>query len=615
MDMQISLRLGCPYCSSENFEIDAPVAEKSFPEVICLPYTRDIGRFDPREGEMHGRWSEIGQDFFSEVLGYERIGILRWSHGIRVFYRVCRCPSCHCLFDVYANYTPGRTLDKIWPHLFLNSSSRTSSLGYFTRSDLCRSILITATILIISFIPRFMEVTSFYDFFLRNWGVILIRFLGFSVYIAVKLLLIRMIEMIGCDDRFEELLQIRDFVGLDYWRNYTICRFIGIQWNRFPNLSQVSIISGYPSVFVLLLIFLSQTTAEHHYLGEFVFLEIIWFIVAGFLVGSVVQGLSKKGFKVSGCSVESIVSIFFPVKKYGFVGSIIGLGVWFFIAALPVFFQRSLLKNIDDVFSLALWSSIAYSLGVGTWGIMETVLYILRGIRRIPMYIDPHNGYKSLSVLDSFVLRSSIGMSILFFFVILIVSISNFVPFDPQIAWIVAWVQIGLFGLHLAIALALGGRVRIFLLILVFFYILSLVMIGFLEGYIDVYSNLNVSLIGFMLIVVFFFHTRESIDHLRALREKSCKFWIFYYDNQIKIVEEKIKEYLHESRVRKDVNIYEFTAFVHSLELLLSLRRTVADAPTSPLANVYQRTAATFGLLVASVAPVLVEAILTRVAP
>jgi len=617
MVAQMSLSVKCPYCLGEEFEIDAPVAEKSSPDIICLPYTRDIGRFDPKKGEMHGYWSEIGRDFFSEVLGYERIGILRWFPGIRVFYRVCRCPSCHHLFDVYANCTPGLTLDKIWPHLFAPSDIRNVVVGDFIK-NLRRSMLVTSTFLIFSFVPRFMEATDFYSFVSQNWGVVFVRVLGFFVYIAVNLLLSRMIEMISCDTRFERLFQIRDCNGLNYWRNYTVCRFIGVHQVGSTGFSHVSIIAGYSSVFVLFLIFLSQLVAEYHRMGDFVFFEIFWFVVIGFLVGSVVQNLRREKItkqRLCNCSISSLVKVFFPIRKYGVFGFILGLGVWTFFIAFPLIGQRTLLNNVDDIFALIFWSILAYSLGVGTWGIMETVLYILRGVRRIPMHIDPHDGYESLAVLDGFALKSSMGMSILFFFVILITSIPVFVPYDPQIAWIVAWVQIGLFGLHLAIALALGGLARVFLFLLTLIFFIILMVIGLLEGRVDLYSNLNISLIGFMLVAVFFFHTRESIGHLRALREKSREVWISYYEDEIKNIENQIIERFVNPKTREGINIHEFIALVQSLETLLSLRRTVVEAPVSPLANVYQRTAAIFGLLVASIAPALVEAILTRLAP
>lgn len=102
------------------------------------------------------------------------------------------------------------------------------------------------------------------------------------MYIAVNLLLSRMIEMISCDTRFERLFQIRDCNGLNYWRNYTVCRFIGVHQVGSTGFSHVSIIAGYSSVFVLFLIFLSQLVAEYHRMGDFVFFEIFWFVVIGF---------------------------------------------------------------------------------------------------------------------------------------------------------------------------------------------------------------------------------------------------------------------------------------------------------------------------------------------
>jgi len=61
-----SLNLHCPYCG-KNLQVEPPRGDeyqKPPSEVACLPYTRDIGRFDPKpEDDIFSPelWSRIGK--------------------------------------------------------------------------------------------------------------------------------------------------------------------------------------------------------------------------------------------------------------------------------------------------------------------------------------------------------------------------------------------------------------------------------------------------------------------------------------------------------------------------------------------------------------------------
>jgi hypothetical protein len=146
------LLLTCPYCGTENSacfpqqEIHVKVQGKQNKglrqtqkheledmcdpdEISSMPYTRDVGKFDPDPDEKAPNdnpkyWSRIGKDFLRFFL-FQKIGILRQTNKyLNVRYRVCRCVNANCerLFDVFLNYTiapnqvPMRFAD-IWPHL------------------------------------------------------------------------------------------------------------------------------------------------------------------------------------------------------------------------------------------------------------------------------------------------------------------------------------------------------------------------------------------------------------------------------------------------------------------------------------------------------------------
>src|SRR3990172_7143443 len=85
----LTLKVTCPYCNDSFLTCEPEEEEKGQPmgqpveAAECVPYTRDIGRFDP-EGEEEWftpkGWSPIGKDFLQR-LGWERIGILRTPSG------------------------------------------------------------------------------------------------------------------------------------------------------------------------------------------------------------------------------------------------------------------------------------------------------------------------------------------------------------------------------------------------------------------------------------------------------------------------------------------------------------------------------------------------------
>ncbi len=74
----------CPYCGA-HFETPGPVSKPLTDDYICMPYTRDVGQFDPKSREewfSPKGWTRIGMDYLP-WLSFERIGILRplWPAG------------------------------------------------------------------------------------------------------------------------------------------------------------------------------------------------------------------------------------------------------------------------------------------------------------------------------------------------------------------------------------------------------------------------------------------------------------------------------------------------------------------------------------------------------
>lgn len=631
------LSVDCPYCSN-SFSVDPPLLGglycARFPEVMSLPYARDIGRFDPRIDEDQGLWSRIGEDFFSDVLGYERIGILRWKPGLNIFYRVGRCPSCLHMFDVYVNYTSNRTLDTIWPHLLsrgeggnirINSGLMPAQKFLLERPSILLFGLIS--LFFVSFLPRALNsLEDVSSFLYKNQAAIVTRLLGLATSFVAILLVYRMITIIRTDRRFDDLFRLKDNNMLTYWRNYTVCRFVGVQ-QSFLHPNQVTILSGYPSVLALVVIWLSSLCDDSHRWGSLVWLEVSLFILTGFFIGGILGSVSRS--MISTGKIPGIVRVFrgfFPIQVHAVVSSIVFLFLWFLVNGIPVIYMRDFWINVDEAFALCFWVPIAYTLGISTWCVMETALYVLRGVQKVAMNVDPHTGYTSLSVLDDFALTSSYGMGVIFLFVMFLLISVAFLYSDSQVEWLITWIQTGLVGIYVAVALTLGGRIQSTLLILTVFIYLPVeiglgvtrqpgYLVGFhpllsaevFGGRLRVYQYVSLALVGIFLTFIFMFHSRATVVCLRAIREKSRDFWIDFYKHQIDVLKEQLKIFS-----TSDINLNKML-LLQSLDSLISLQRVVSSSSVSPLSNVYQRVATIILLIITTFAPPLLEFIFMRV--
>ncbi len=430
-----AIELCCPYCG-KKFEVEPP-SEKEYEQpphqVYCLPYTRDIGKFDPKpeEGVLSAAcWSEkrIGKDYLS-FINFERFGILRITEkGINIKYRVQRCIDCQSLFDVFANYTPGKTFEQIWPHLFSpdpltggiklykgeNLSVRlVRSLGKRLNSNFVGAFIFSLVIFLTGWLPYFFlsssgmlnfRLSKFMDTLLGAPSAInpLISDLNlyektnilttstfilyFAISAGIMLLLLyfeNYLSYLQTSSDFDELFTLKESkIGLNFWKNYISSRFVGVQLHKgfLPKPSQSDIFAGGISLGLAL---------------------ISWFATQ-----------SEKLF-------ESIASGNFYL-------------VVFFISELFV------------------WLFIIYFLSIAIFLSLSLSSYVLNGIRKIPMNITPYDNFslsKPLRVLESYSVNI---LLVSFIIILLILSMSQMII---EIRWVLVWFELALALLFIAVGL------------------------------------------------------------------------------------------------------------------------------------------------------------------
>jgi hypothetical protein len=456
-------KVTCPYCDAQ-FETPGPSDKSLTCDYVCMPYTRDVGQFDPKSKEewfSPRGWTRIGSDYLS-WLNFERIGILRLSaERIDVRYRVQVCKQCERFFDVYANYTAGKKLEQIWPHLFGKEPNDDQAIRpYFGVSWmmwLVRKIddKLRSSFLGVIAVGFFLIVLGLISFGLayhislldllsaqlpplplveyRRLGLYITAVLG---VISILILEDRYLRYIESTRDFEKLFrltaeQIKS--GLVYWRNFTLARFIGVQTpGKPPKLTQVDVFSGGLAILLLMIVWSIFHPQE---------IEILVVIPILILLGLALGSRSQSGSNQRNDWLKVLLI-------GGSLFVILALVVWRWISTTANWHQQIMSSGLDLFF----WCFVTYFLGTAAFLSMNTTLYVLQGMSHIPMKINPLDQYAQAKPLRRLQVFSTQGLVVLF----LIILVLTFLLYGlNSYAWLLEWMRWGVALIFAAIGFAL----------------------------------------------------------------------------------------------------------------------------------------------------------------
>lgn len=413
--MSNQIQVQCPYCGYK-FNTNLPKRMEVPREIDEFPYTRDVGRFDPKSEEERfspNEWSLIGTDYFS-FIGYQWIGILRQVQGAVVMYRVQYCPGCDRMFDLFANYSPKLRLTDIWPHLYMPKQSSQHSIGRYKESSISirlirnlEKIVGSATFgtIILGLIVFFMGYSADFYFY-KNQPELLLIFALMRGIAALSVILVmtlsnRYVKFMQETKEFLDLFKVLDPRGVNYWINYTLCRFVGAQEiGKRPHITQVDIVAGGLSITSLSFIWALTQYQISGILGFF-------YCVMAVLISVVFPKILPASWKKIGGWLMLVV--------------LVALGILVLYLINPDHFSITTIffKVVDLIF----WLIVAYFLGTMAWLAMNSVEYIIKGVTRIPMKLSPYDHYRELHPLQVIQRFSTSSMVVIFFTVIAIVSI------------------------------------------------------------------------------------------------------------------------------------------------------------------------------------------------
>ncbi len=298
----------CPYCNTKNyFENPKITSEKTLNDLECLPYSRDIGRFD------NGEWTTIGQDFYKSLNWDKKIGILRVEDSnYLIYYKVAVCSSCGYKFDVYANYTSCKKLYEIWTHLL--SQPNTIELkedlpknAFFSVFEPMRQFLdnsfIFANLSILICLAILLVCTYFLQLSLQPLkpSYSLIEYLSIKIigifFLGLFLAnVINHVEIFRKIEKFSNLFRIANKRGVFYWRNFTLARFLGYQKRGKVLITQYEVVASLPNVFSISCFWLAAKIRYGSISLLDLFELLFWGIVAYFMAANIWYSLNTSTY-------------------------------------------------------------------------------------------------------------------------------------------------------------------------------------------------------------------------------------------------------------------------------------------------------------------------------
>lgn len=567
------IALICPYCG-EIVSTQIPENENSYTDVICVPYTRDIGRFDPKTEEERTsakKWSRIGKDYLP-LINYEKYGILHAPRGKRVnlLYRVQYCTHCHDLFDVYLNYS-AEPLEKIWPDLFWKENHKEKTQNEVDLPDVqCEkgegpvlpvykgeswiihlirgfrkgkdsgtlgAIGLGVILLIIGFIPWIIPGHPDILVINRVTGLKSINSLFSFCLFAYVISAIFIVVILICYDRYlkngikvsdlKRLFNVRNQNGIIHWYNFTFARYVGLQDDKEkPGLNQIDIVSGGMALGSL---FIVWAIAKHGllFLGEFLIVLLIYLGLV-FLVNKIIlrKHTEKKGF------IWKVV-IFTPIC--------IGFILYIFHLSTLTTSERWL--SIFDISSLFFWLCFAYVVGLAALLALNTAMYILRGVTKMPMKFSLVSRFELMNPLKKIRNFSDQMMNLVFLCLLFVLTIwlGHLQPrifpdteiLTSQIGWLshwLRWILVIVFG-----AIAVSSR-DLFAGILTLIYIpVELISVtstnhGMFYG-IRFVADWSIIIFGVFLSILKIYHLK-SIDDIISKCYKKAKQQLLKETNQ-----------------------------------------------------------------------------------
>jgi hypothetical protein len=230
---------------------------------------------------------------------------------------------------------------------------------------------------------------------------------------------------------------------------------------------------------------------------------------------------------------------------------------------------------------ITFWTFFAYCVGIGAWVSMNSTLYILQGLKRIPMKLSPYNQFDQIKPLLAIRSFSTSIMNVLFITLVGIVSI--ILVFSQQAI--------------LFAAIAIGVRWR-FISIVAIFVGLEITLMLTNNRHLSlpntpVVFDLSLLVLGGFLTFINVYQASESKAVLKALMVEAKEKSLQEIDAQIAHLRNWMREILPvpvQNYFADKTGLIEYTQSLQGLEALIGLRKIVEKVEDQPKTFVTSQT-------------------------
>ena len=252
------------------------------------------------------------------------------------------------------------------------------------------------------------------------------------------------------------------------------------------------------------------------------------------------------------------------------------------------------------------------------WNISVIPIYILSGIKKIPMNLDPLEHFNHLKIIERIGVYSGLGIFIVMITIILLSIPPIFIAGFQQPLWVIVWAQFTLLYFYSIITIRFQRNSIVKIILLIFAYILlrygigtsqtggpivqGIQSLGISSG-IPIKEYAELLLFSFLAAYLFYLKSRVMYTIIKEIKEDYKTRKLQFYRNIVKEIEEKIKEGYRQKPISG-----QGEGYFNSLNSLLGICEKIEKEPVESI--FYQQTIRVMGLLIpflTTVIPILID--------
>jgi len=415
-------------------------------------------------------------------------------------------------------------------------------------------------------------------------GELLLRSVGAFLLALLLYQFENYVRFLQVEEGFYRLFRVRERRGVTYWKNYSLSRIVGVQKGRWPSITQVDIAGGMSSLLLLLIAWFKYLFQSFRGpLGSRYISLLLLGLIASWFLGSVGENLwkSKGGQKHGGrCSTFAVL----PIRA----GGLIGIWVVLLAFALSLLIHLPYDLILNALLGFVFWALVVYHVGKAVWLSFNTSVYVLQGLTKIPMNLNPLEDFKGIEYATKIGEISVTSSLIVFLFGIIFAAWGALGQLVPGLAisdemgtvlWLLDWGRWGLF--LVIIVISFFHRSRLLIVLGLFYLAIMIAPPAIFQAYIKLPFLPSLMAFGLFFSYLVYLNYTLCRAPIVSLRQKYRELWRAKYEREISHVQEELDRAPlpdHEGVLEISTLIRRYVLLAH-LQHLVAIREVIVAKP------------------------------------